>query len=58
MPEDINKPGFFPLPREYGCHHPQHEPPSHLYIPPGQGYRHVCPACGKTFTIIPQQVTM
>lgn len=56
--QDDKTPGFFPLPREYGCHHPEHQPPSHLYIPPGQGYRRVCPSCGAVFTIIPQQVTM
>ena len=29
------------------CNHPGHQPPQHLYVPPGKKYRHVCPGCGK-----------
>ena len=50
------KPGFFDLPRDATCLHPQHNAPTGLYIPPGKGYRHVCPACGAAQTIIPSHV--
>jgi hypothetical protein len=33
------------------CTHPQHLPPMHLYIPPGQEFVHKCPACGYTVTL-------
>ena len=39
--------GYYDLPRNECCTHPSHEPPMHLYIPPGKGYRHVCPSCGQ-----------
>lgn len=29
------------------CTHPEHEPPSHLYVPAGEKYIHKCPACGN-----------
>jgi hypothetical protein len=29
------------------CAHPQHEPPRHICIPPGQRLRHRCPGCGR-----------
>lgn len=37
------------------CADPEHEPPSMLYVPPGEGYRHVCPTCKKV-TIITNPV--
>lgn len=39
--------GFYKLPKEQTCTHPEHSFPMHIYIPRGQGYRHVCPGCGK-----------
>jgi len=48
--------GFFDLPKHNICNHPEHKPPSHLYIPPGKGYRHICPKCGKVSHLIPPQV--
>ena len=33
------------------CMHPSHNPPSHLYIPPGTNHTHICPACGFTVTL-------
>lgn len=58
--EQINIPekrgGFFDLPKEKTCKHPEHKPPMHIYIPQGKGYRHVCPACGDESVIIPQQI--
>lgn len=29
------------------CQDRSHQPPSHLVIPPGKIYRHVCPSCGR-----------
>ena len=46
--------GFFEL--EPICNHPEHDFPTHLYIPPGKGYRHVCPNCGKE-TIAKNNIT-
>lgn len=50
------KPGFFDLPSSRTCTHPEHNPPMHLYIPPGQGYRHVCPGCGYWVDLYGSQV--
>lgn len=33
------------------CKHPNHQPPSHLVIPAGKKYRHVCPGCGREVVI-------
>lgn len=30
---------------------PSHNPPSHLYIPPGTNHTHTCPSCGAKFTM-------
>jgi hypothetical protein len=49
--------GFFDLPKaEKKCLHPGHKPPSHIHIPQGKGYKHVCPDCGESTTIIPPQI--
>lgn len=40
------KSGFFELPLKRSCRDPGHQFPTHLYIPPRKGYRHVCPCCG------------
>lgn len=58
MPEKNKKSGFFDLPDHKRCRHPEHQPPSHMVIPPGKGYRHVCPGCGKVTVIIPQQFSL
>lgn len=50
--------GFFDLPKTEICNCPQHNPPSHIYIPQGKGYRHTCPCCGKVATIIPTQFSL
>ena len=50
--------GFFDLPVKEKCTHPGHNPPSHLYIPPGKGYRHVCPGCKKETILIPPQISL
>lgn len=42
-----NESGFFDLPEWLShCRSPEHEPPTGICIPSGQGYRHVCPQCG------------
>lgn len=51
------KSGFFDLPKNKTCRHPEHEPPSHICIPQGKGFRHVCPGCGRIVDIIPPQIT-
>ena len=40
------------------CMHPAHNPPTHIYIPEGKRYRHICPACGKEQIIKASRVTM
>lgn len=47
LPTDNDRSGFFDLPDYSGCTDPSHKMPSHMVIPAGKGYRHVCPACGK-----------
>lgn len=53
----INKNGLFELPKQQSgmfeltkqevCLDPSHNPPTHMVIPYGYGYRHVCPRCNK-----------
>ena len=50
--------GFFPLDKKKVCNSREHNPPSHLHIPQGQGYQHVCPQCGKVTIIYPQQISL
>jgi hypothetical protein len=51
------KGGFFDLPNKKMCNHPEHNPPTHLHIPQGKGYKHLCPACKKSTIVIPPQIT-
>jgi hypothetical protein len=53
------KGGFEPLEKSEWepCISPGHNPPTHLYIPPGQQYRHVCPCCGAETVMRPTQIT-
>ncbi len=37
----------FKLDEPNKCLDPSHNFPSHLHIPQGHGYRHVCPKCGE-----------
>lgn len=57
MRGDPPKSGFFDLYEAKPCTHPQHNPPMHLFIPPGKGYRHVCPECGSEVIMRGSQVT-
>ena len=50
---------FFDLPKqEKLCQHPSHNPPTHLHIPEGKGYKHVCPSCKNVQIVIPKQTTL
>lgn len=33
------------------CLHPDHNPPSHISLPPGE-YVHICPGCGEKRTFV------
>lgn len=47
-----------PEPKAGGyCNHPEHVPPTHLYVPAGKRYRHICPACGQETVIRPTSLT-
>lgn len=36
------------------CRDPNHQPPSHICVPPGKQYRHICPTCStETLVQIP-----
>lgn len=39
------------------CLTPGHEFPSHLYIPPGQTYKHVCPGCHQETVVTAPNIT-
>jgi hypothetical protein len=40
------------------CIDPSHEPPTHIVIPPGYEYEHVCPSCGFTIVLWGHDVTL
>lgn len=50
--------GFFDLPKQQTCTHPEHEAPKYIHIPQGKGYRHICPKCGRVQELIPPQITL
>lgn len=56
--QDDDKPGFFDIGPWKNCTHPEHEPPGLLHIPPGKGYRHICPGCGRKVVLYGSSVTM
>jgi len=45
--KEPNKSGFEMLKDEAFCLDINHSPPTHLWIPQGKQYRHICPTCGK-----------
>jgi len=49
--------GFEPDDVAASCTSYDHNPPTMLYIPPGQRYRHVCPACGAVTLLRPHNFT-
>lgn len=51
--------GFEPIPNnEVRCYHPNHDPPTHLVIPQGQQYRHICPGCKREVVMRAPQVRL
>jgi hypothetical protein len=40
------------------CTHPEHNPPSMLYVPYGKVYIHECPQCGSCTRLQSSDVTM
>ena len=48
------KSGFEPIDNKWikTCFSPSHNPPMHLYIPPGQQYVHICPTCGAKIIML------
>jgi hypothetical protein len=46
--------GFFKVSDEgrKRCQDPEHDFPTMVYIPPGRGYRHVCPTCERSIVVI------
>ena len=57
MNTNTKESGFFDLPQEQRCTHINHNPPSHIAIPMGKGYRHICPSCKTEFIIVPPQIS-
>lgn len=43
---------FTPSRPEKSCRHPEHNPPGHIVLPPGE-HEYTCPGCGQktTFTV-------
>lgn len=46
-----------PFSQKEPCLDREHNAPTHLYIPPGDTYRHKCPSCGKVQIISPPNIT-
>lgn len=40
------------------CLDPAHNPPSHIYVPPGQTFKHECPRCGQRTEIHGKHIWM
>jgi hypothetical protein len=34
------------------CMHPEHNPPTHISVPPGKRLRHTCPKCGQETIVV------
>jgi hypothetical protein len=49
---------FEDIPKTERCNDINHKPPTHLHIPYGKKYIHVCPSCGKKQTLQPPQITL
>lgn len=56
-PNPKRQSGFEDIPAVERCLDSSHEPPTHLHIPQGKRYRHVCPSCGYTVVLQPPQIT-
>ena len=51
--ERVSRECEFPPP----CVDTQHNPPMHLWIPPGKQFTHKCPSCGAKMTIKGQRLS-
>lgn len=40
------------------CNHPGHNPPTHLHIPQGKRYIHICPACKQKTILQPLRIRL
>lgn len=50
--------GMEPIPaHEKPCNSQEHSPPTHLCIPAGMQYRHICPACGAEYVMCGSEVS-
>ena len=49
--EQVKKSGYEDEDPKDTCTHPGHNPPGHLYVPPGRRYRHVCIGCGREIVV-------
>lgn len=64
MRNDFGKPpGFYPInetpiERWFTCQSPYHMPPTHMVIPYGMYYLHVCPECGQSARLFSPAVYM
>lgn len=47
MVERRKKSWFEKMEKVHKCNHPEHNPPTQLWIPPDEIYHHICPACGE-----------
>jgi len=56
--KDDRKSGFEDIPIQERCLNPRHQPPSHMVIPAGKQYRHVCPGCGFQVVLRPPTIFM
>lgn len=43
--------GFFDITQDVTCKDRSHNFPTHISIPAGKGYRHVCPSCGNVIIV-------
>ena len=50
------KSGFVDIEQNDNCFNSEHSPPTHLYIPYGKKYIHVCPICGNRIELHSSQV--
>lgn len=48
---------FEDIEKDVTCKDPGHNIPSHLHIPQGKRYVHICPACGQRSVLQPPQIT-
>lgn len=58
MKKNERKGGFEDIPEQERCRNAQHDPPTHMVIPPGKQYRHICPGCGLEILLRPPMIWM